>query len=110
MEVAKAFDNVNHHILVKRISNHKMKGKLAKWLENFLYNRKYCVVANGAMSDNYNVISGVPQGTVLASLYFIIMIADIDNNLKISISRLFADNKKVSAKRKRRHGTAATGP
>ena len=79
MEVAKAFDNVNHHILVKRISNHKMKGKLAKWLENFLYNRKYCVVANCAMSDKHNVNSDVPKGTVLASLFFILMIADIEN-------------------------------
>ena len=40
----------------------------------------------------------LPQGTVLASLFFIIMIEDIDNNLKISISRLFADDTKVSAK------------
>ena len=98
LDFAKAFDKVNHHILIKKIINHKIKGKLAKWIENFLYNRKYCVVANGTMSDKYNVILGVLQGKVLASLFFIIMIADIDNNLKISISRLFADDTKVSAK------------
>ena len=105
LDFAKAFDKVNHHILIKKILKHKIKGKLIEWIKNFLYNRKYCVVANGAMSDKHNVISGVPQGTVLASLFFIIMIADIDNNLKISISRLFADDTKVSAKIKTQEDT-----
>ena len=50
------------------------------------------------MLDKHNVISGVPQGTVLASLFFIIMVVDIDQNLNLSISRLFTDNTKVSAK------------
>merc|ERR1712240_568429 len=57
------------------------------------------------MSVKSNVIPGVPQGTVLASLFFIIMIADIDNNLKISISRLFADDTKVSTKIKTQEDT-----
>ena len=77
---------------------HKIKGKLIYWIRNFLCNRRYCVVANGAMSEKHDVLSGVPQGTVLASLFFIIMIADIDQNLENSISRLFADDTKVSAK------------
>ena len=50
------------------------------------------------MSDEQKVISGVPQGTVLASIFFIIMISDIDENLKNSIVRLFADDTRVSAK------------
>ena len=77
---------------------HKIKGKLLSWIISFLCNRKYCVVANGTMSEKHDVLSGVPQGTVLASLFFIIMIADIDQNLKDSVSRLFADDTKVSAK------------
>ena len=105
LDFAKAFDKVNHHILIKKILKHKIKGKLIEWIKNFLYNRKYCVVANGAMSDKHKVISGVPQGTVLSSLFFIIMIADIDDNLKIKISRLFADNTKISAKIKTKEDT-----
>ena len=105
LDFAKAFDKVNHHILIKKILKHKIKGKLIEWIKNFLYNRKYCVVANGAMSDKHKVISGVPQGTVLSSLFFIIMIADIDDNLKISISRLFADDTKISAKIKTKEDT-----
>merc|ERR1711874_608319 len=97
LDFAKAFDKVDHHILTKKVINHKIKGKIAKWIQNILHNRKYCVVANGVISDKHDVVSGVPQGTVLASLFFIIMIADIDENMKISISRLFADDTKVSA-------------
>ena len=93
-------------ILIKKILKHKIKGKLLEWIKNLLYNRKYCVVANGAMSDKHKVISGIPQGTVLSSLFFIIMIADMDDNLKISISRLFADDTKISAKIKTKEDTA----
>ena len=50
------------------------------------------------MSEEQEVISGVPQGTVLASIFFIIMISDIDENLKNRIVRLFADDTRVSAK------------
>ena len=98
LDFAKAFDKVNHHILIKKLMKHKIKGKLISWIRNFLCNRKYCVVANGTMSEKHDVLSGVPQGTVLASLFFIIMIADIDQDLENSISRLFADDTKVSAK------------
>ena len=105
LDFAKAFDKVNHHILIKKILKHKIKGKLLEWIKKFLYNRKYCVVANGAVSDKHKVISGVPQGTVLSSLFFIIMIADIDDNLKISISRLFAEDTKISAKIKTKENT-----
>ena len=57
------------------------------------------------MSDEHDVLSGVPQGTVLASLFFIVMIADIDQNLEISVSILNADDTKVSAKVKKQEDT-----
>ena len=50
------------------------------------------------MSQEQNMMSGVPHGTVLASLFFIIMISDIDDNILSSIVRLFADDTKISAK------------
>ena len=93
----KAFDKVNHDILRKN-TNHGKKGKVGMWIKDFLFNRKYRVMADGVMSDEQKVISGVPQGTVLASIFFIIMISDIDENLKNSIVRLFADDMRVSAK------------
>ena len=98
LDFAKAFDKVNHDILLKKVLNHKIKGKIARWIQSFLFNRKYRVIANGVMSEEHEVISGVPQGTVLASILFIIMISDIDENIRNSISRLFADDTKISAK------------
>ncbi len=60
--------------------------------------QKYTGIANGVMSDEHEVVLGVLQGTVLASILFIIMISDIDDNLRNSISKLFADDTKESAK------------
>merc|ERR1712243_300095 len=98
LDFAKAFDKVNHDILMKKVIKHKIKGKLAMWIQCFLKKRKYRVVANGEISEEQDVISGVPQGTVLASILLIIMIYDIDKEVMHSIMRLFADDTKMSAK------------
>ena len=68
------------------------------WIRDFLHDRKYEVVANGVMSEEQNVMSGVPQGTVLTFLFLIIMISDIDDNILSSIVQLFADDTKISVK------------
>ena len=68
------------------------------WIREFLLNRKFTVIANGTMSDQEDVLSGVPQGTVLAALLFIIMISDIHENIKECIVRCFADDTRVSKK------------
>ena len=98
LDFAKAFDKVNHDILLRKIANHGIRGKVGVWIRDFLSNRKYRVMANGEMSEEQDVVSGVPQGTVLASILFIIMISDIDESLKSSIVRLFADDTRMSAK------------
>ena len=56
------------------------------------------MVANGSMSREEDVISGVPQGTVLAAILFVIMISDIDEDVKLSIIRCFADDTRVNKK------------
>merc|ERR1739840_81961 len=81
-----------------KVFNHKIKGKIGLWLKEFLNSRKYRVVANGEMSEEQSVLSGVPQGTVLAAILFVIMISDIDENVKNSIVRLFADDTRISRK------------
>ena len=96
LDFARAFDKVNHEILMKKIVKHKIKGKVAMWLKEFLYNRKFRVVANNVESKEEEVTSGVPQGTVLAALLFIIMISDIDENTRESIVRCFADDTRNS--------------
>ena len=55
-------------------------------------------MANCVISEEHILLSDIPQGTVLASIFFIIMIPNIDQNLENSISRLFANDTKVNAK------------
>ena len=96
LDFAKAFDKVDHGILLGKVADHKIKGKIGLWIKEFLNHRKYKVVANGEKSEEQKVLSGVPQGTVLAAILFIIMISDIDKNVKNSIVRLFADDTRIS--------------
>ena len=64
LDFAKAFDKVDHDILLEKVKAHNINGKVGKWIEEFLRNRKFRVVANGNMSEEEVVTSGVPQGTV----------------------------------------------
>ena len=98
LDFSKAFDKVNHNILLQKLIKHGIKGKIGLWIKEFLYDRKYKVLVNGVMSEEQDVISGVPQGTVLAAILFVIMISDIDKNVAESIVRSFADDTRNSAK------------
>merc|ERR1712138_120751 len=79
LDFAKAFDKVDHNILLEKVKRHGIGGKIGRWIMEFLNGRKFRVVANGYMSREEDVISGVPQGTVLAAILFVIMISAIDD-------------------------------
>lgn len=98
LDFSKAFDKVDHNTLLKKIAKHKIKGKVGRWIREFLKNRKFTVIVNGTISEQEEVLSGVPQGTVLAAILFIIMIADIDDKIKECTVRCFADDTRVSKK------------
>ena len=98
LDFAKAFDKVDHNILMEKIVKNKIKGKLGKWIREFLKDRKYRVVANGEMSEEQEVKSGVPQGTVLAAILFLIMIGDIDEEIINCVVSCFTDNTRNSKK------------
>ena len=98
LDFAKAFDKVDHKILLIKLAENKIKGKLGIWIKEFLSNRKFKVVANGERSKEQDVKSGVPQGTVLASILFVIMINDIDEEIKRCIVRCFADDTRINLK------------
>ena len=71
-------------------------GKPGVWIHNFLTARTQEILANGAKSAPSNVKSGVPQGTVLGPLLFIIMINDLSDNVEDSLVSLFADDTRVT--------------
>ena len=91
LDISKAFDVVPHHSLLMKLYMHGITGKTHRWIEDFLGNRIQEVVVNGSKSECGMVKSGVPQGTVLGPLLFLIYINDIESQITSSI-RVFADN------------------
>ncbi len=91
LDFSKAFDKVPHQRLLVKLQQYGIRGNLLQWFSNFLIGRTQQVVCNGESSEPVPVISGVPQGTVLGPLLFLIYINDLPDELK-STSRLFADD------------------
>ena len=65
LDFSKAFDTVPHQKLLHKLKNYGIDGSVNKWIEQFLTNRKHRVLVEGEFSDYDQVLSGVPQGTVL---------------------------------------------
>ena len=97
LDFAKAFDKVDHTILCAKLRKLRIGGKVGAWLHSFLSHRTQQVSANGAISSPVPVTSGVPQGTVLGPILFIIMISDMDKDLIKAFASLFADDTRASS-------------
>ena len=97
LDFQKAFDKVPHQRLLIKLKAHGVDGKLLKWLEDWLSERKQRVVINGKSSTWRDVLSGVPQGSVLGPILSIIYVNDIDDDLTCKISK-FADDTKITSR------------
>ena len=91
----KAFDKVSHKRLIKILKYYSLPLKVIDWIKSFLTNRKQRVLVNGIASGWHDVISGVPQGSVLGPILFVIYINTLVDVVQHSDLFLFADDNKL---------------
>ena len=93
LDFSKAFDKVDHEGLILKLEHLGIRGPLLDWIRSFLIGRKQRVVVDGVASPPTDVLSGVPQGTVLGPLFFLVYINDISKGLSEGTKlNLFADD------------------
>ena len=95
VDYSKAFDKVDHRILLEKLKIYGIKNKYHKWIEMFLTGRKQIVRINNEFSYEAPVVSGVPQGSVLGPLLFVLYVNDMPNWIKFSQLQTFADDTKL---------------
>ena len=94
LDYQKAFDSVPHQRLLIKLKAYGITGTLLTWITNFLTGRSQKVVVNGIQSTPTPVLSGIPQGSVLGPLLFLIYVNDLPNDICSSLM-LFADDTKI---------------
>ena len=97
LDFSKAFDTVPHRRLLGKLESYGIQGKTLNWINSFLKGRKQQVVVNGSKSGIDSVISGIPQGTVLGPVLFVIYITDLLDVIS-SDGFMFADDTKIFRK------------
>ena len=92
IDLKKAFDTVHHSILLKKCDRYGIRGKPLIWLENYLSGRRQCTFANNVKSEKLDISYGVPQGSILGPLLFLLYVNEVENVLKECKVLLYADD------------------
>ena len=93
LDFLKAFDKVPHHKFLLKLKAHGIRDGIIDWIQQWLTDRRQRVVVDGEVSNWKSALSGVPQGSVLGPLLFLIHINDLDNNITSNLLKLADDTK-----------------
>jgi len=108
LDLSKAFDTIDHRILLSKLHHYGISGLALKWIQNYLTNRKQFVHVYGTNSNYHDIKLGIPQGSILGPILFILYINDLPNALKDSSSILFADDTSIFFSHKDIHKLMST--
>ena len=92
IDFSKAFDTINQEILLKKLFHLGFKQSSINWFQNYLTNRKQKIIANNKFSDLKDIVCGVPQGSILGPLLFLLYVNDLGDCLQYTKYKLYADD------------------
>ena len=96
LEFSKAFDRVDHHILLHKLKSYGITKQLGIWISQFLIGRSQYVQIPGGSIESNVIASGLPQGTVLGPVLYLAIVADTNQDVTYSSVSSFADNTRLS--------------